>query len=171
MKTIKFLLFLLAGFITGCQYVEFEVSEIADEPKDTVTLTEPIRAYATYNIDDTSLDSTYTVLILFAKERLKDVTDTVIYFNGNVSNWEKKIIPANDKNYVIDTYGQPQKVTKDGLYVGARFILKDKGEYNIALVNSGNNWTDLTGSAFIRKDNSGLAWFNFDRGKITPSGN
>jgi len=170
MKKLIFFFVFGAVFLSGCEYVDFEVQIPTPEKKDTMVLKEPIKAFATIASSNGS-DSTYTVLILFAKERLKGVTDTVTYFNGNVSNWEKKIIPARDKNYVIDVYGKPQKVIKDGLYVGAEFILKDTGVYNIALINSGNNWTDLTGSAFIRKDNPGLAWFNFDRGKITPSGN
>lgn len=169
MKTKIFCIIFASLLLTGCEYVEYagldpDTPITPSEQGDTMVLKEPVVAFA-----GSAPDGAYTVLILFAKERLRDVTDTVIYFNGNVSNWEKKIIPASDKNYVIDN-GQPKKVAKDGLYIGAKFVLKDKGLYNIALVHSGNNWTDLSGSRFIRHDNPGLVWFDFNNGEIASSG-
>lgn len=169
MKAKIFCIIFASLLLMGCEYVEYtgldpDAPIVPLEQEDTMAIKEPVVTFA-----NSAPDGTYTVLILFAKERLKGVTDTVIYYNGNVVNWEKKIIPASDKNYIV-VNGQPVKVNENGLYVGAKFILKDKGEYNISLVHSGNNWTDLSGSRFIRHDNSGLAWFNFNDGEISSSG-
>ena len=139
----------------------FTIQSIVD-----ISTADPVKYFVTSNTD-----GTWTVLFLFSKERIKAVTDTAFYYNGLVNNWgEKKRIPIADKNYVIDSNGKPQRTTDVGKYIGANVILKDRGLYNIALIISGTNWTDLSGSAFIKQENSGLAWFFFDAGVVTSSG-
>jgi hypothetical protein len=140
---------------------DFTVQSIVD-----ISTADPVKCFVTGNTD-----GTWTVLFLFSKERIKSVTDTAFYYNGLVNNWGQKIrIPIADKNYVIGIDGKPQRTTDIGKYIGASVILKNRGLYNIALIDSTGNWVDLSGSIFIRQENTGLAWFFFDDGVVTSSG-
>lgn len=130
-----------------------------------LSTTDPVKYFVTDNED-----GSWTVLFLFSKERLKTVSDTIFYYDGLVTDWEKKIIPSEDKSYVINTNGQAERTSDIGKYIGVSLVLKERGLYNIALIYSETNWTDLSGSSFIKEENPGLAWFFFDNGIITPSG-
>jgi hypothetical protein len=114
-------------------------------------------------------DGTWRVLFLFSKERVKYATDNNYYYNGLVTDWAKKTVPENF-NYIIDKNGNPQITDDVGKYIGIKVILSARGLYNIALIHSYDNWTDLSGSAFIRSDNPGLAWFWFEGGEVIPQG-
>lgn len=139
----------------------FAVQSIVD-----ISTVDPVKYFVTANTD-----GTWNVLFLFSKERTKSIVDTAFFFNGLVNNWGKnKRIPKVDKNYVIGTDGKPQRTTDVGKYIGVSLTLKDRGLYNIALVDSAGNWINLSGSSFIKAENPGLAWFFFDAGVITPSG-
>lgn len=132
---------------------------------DDISTVDPVRYFVTGNND-----GTWTVLFLFSKERTKNTKDSGYCYNGLVSNWTKKDISNTGKNYVIGIDGKPQKTSDVGKYIGASVILKDRGLYNIVLASSDNIWTDLSGSAFVKQENTGLAWFFFDSGIVTPNG-
>lgn len=126
---------------------------------------DPVRYFVTANTN-----GTWNVLLLFSKERIKSATDSILYYNGSVCGWEKKLISDSEKHYVIGTDGKPVKVNDVGKYVGVNLTLSGSGVYSIALVHSVSVWADLSGSAFIKQDNVGLAWFSFDKGVIVPNG-
>lgn len=112
----------------------------------------------------------WDVLFLFSKERLRFATSKDYYFNGLVTNWQKKGVPE-DNAYIINAAGKPEATKDVGKYVGVKINIQDRGLYNIALINSGENWTDFSGSRFIRTDNPGLVWFWFEEGTVVPQGN
>lgn len=130
-----------------------------------ISKADPIQYFATDNGN-----STWTVLILISAERMKMATDTAMFYNGLVSNWVLQAIPSAGRNYIITTDGKPQVVTGVGKYIGTKIILGVSGLYNIAFVHSVDNWADLSGSSYIRKESQGLAWFYFERGVISPRG-
>jgi len=127
---------------------------------------DPIRYFVTNNGN-----GTYNVLLLFSRERLRYATDTNYYYTGSVNNWEQTpILPAH-KRYVITPTGQPQMTTDVGKYVGVNLTMTSSlSSHNIALVHSDGIWTDLSGSAFIKEANPGLAWFSFYDGVLIPQG-
>ena len=109
------------------------------------------------------------ILFLFSKERISQATGDNFYYNGSVSNWVKKLIPEDDHNYIISG-GVPTKTTDVGKYIGVRLSL-DIGEHSLALVHSDNEWANLSGSRFIKKEeNTGMVIFSFDGSKIIPLG-
>lgn len=126
---------------------------------------DPVRYFITANTN-----GTWNVLLLFSKERIKSATDSILYYNGNVSGWEKKLISDSEKHYVINAEGKPVKTNDVGKYAGVSLTLSTSGIYSIALVHSVSVWADLSGSAFIKQDNVGLAWFTFDKGVVIPNG-
>lgn len=130
-----------------------------------ISSADPVRFFTTNNGN-----GSWQVLVLISKERLKYATDTNFYYNGLVSNWEKKSIPYANKSYVIGTDGKPVAVKSPGKYIGIDIKLSVTGLYNLALIYDQTIWADLSGSTFIRKENPGLAWFYFDAGVITPKG-
>lgn len=130
-----------------------------------ISKADPIQYFATDNGNNT-----WTVLILVSAERLKMATDTAMFYNGLVSNWVLRAIPSAGRNYNITTDGKPQVVTGVGKYIGTKIVLGVAGLYNIAFIHSVDNWADLSGSSYIRKENQGLAWFYFERGTISPRG-
>jgi len=150
-------------------------AQFADGSSETRTFTivsvfdiseaDPVRAFS-YNNND----GTWTVLFLFSKERIRYATDSVFYYNGTVSDWKQQIIPTSDHNYIIDQNGNPQITQDVGKFIGVKVKLVARGSYNIALIHSGDNWTDFSGSAFVQ-DNPGLVLFWFDGGEIIPKGN
>lgn len=129
-----------------------------------ISTADPVRCFTTRNNDNS-----WKVLILISKERLRYATDTTYYYNGLISNWEKKIVPFANKNYVIDALGKPQVAKSPGKYIGVEVNLSVTGEYNVALIYDQSLWADLSGSNFIRKENPGLAWFYFDANTGTIS--
>jgi len=152
---------ILAKFANGSTETRtFKVKSVVD-----ISTADPIRTFVT-----SKTDGSWDVLILFSKERIRHATDNVFYYTGSVSEWQKKTIPKTDHNYVIGTNGQPAKTTDVGKYIGVTVNLKTRGEYSIALVHSGNNWADFSGSAFIKAAEPGLAVFWFDGGNITARG-
>ncbi len=140
----------------------FKVQSVTD-----LSTTDPVRCFTTNNGN-----GTWQVLILLSKERLKYATDTNFYYNGLISNWEKKIIPYANKSYVIGTDNKPVIVKDQGKFIGVDIKLSVSGLYNLALIYDQTIWSDLSGSSYIRKENPGLAWFYFDAttGTITPKG-
>jgi len=138
----------------------FSVVCVAD-----ISTADPIRYFVTSNGN-----GTWNVLLLFSKERIKGASDTILYYNGLVTNWVKTVIPVADKYYVINSSGLPVRVNDVGKYAGVNLTLSVNGLYNIALIHSVSLWADLSGSAFTRQDNPGLAWFNFTAGVVTPAG-
>ncbi|MFZ4632402.1 MAG: hypothetical protein ACOYL8_04360 [Patescibacteria group bacterium] len=138
----------------------FKIQSVLD-----ISSADPVRCFTTNNNN-----GTWQVLILVSKERLKYAVDTNFYYNGLVSNWEKKAIAYATKSYVIGTDGKPAVVKSPGKYIGIDIKLSVSGLYNFALIYDQTIWADLSGSAFIRKENAGLAWFYFDSGVITAKG-
>ena len=125
---------------------------------------DPVRAF----ISEVK-NSKAEVLFLFSKERIAHAKNLDFYYNGSVSNWTKRLIPATDFHYIIRN-GLAEKVNEDGKYIGVRLSGLEIGEYSIALVHSDNEWADLSGSLFIRPENRDLAHFYFDGTKIIPQG-
>jgi hypothetical protein len=138
----------------------FKVQSVID-----MSTADPVRVFTTANTD-----GTWNVLFLFSKERVKYATSTEFSYNGTVTNWVQKAVPTADKNYIVGIDGKPLATTDVGKYVGVKIVLKDKGVYNVALIHSGKDWTDLSGSKFIRTDNPGLCWFSFDGGVVVANG-
>ncbi|HZJ41740.1 MAG TPA: hypothetical protein VFD51_01865 [Patescibacteria group bacterium] len=130
-----------------------------------ISTVDPVKVFITEGGNDN-----WNVLFLFSKERLRYATDNNYYYNGTVTDWTQKPVLAGDTNYIIDVNGNPQITTDIGKYVGVKMSLSARGLYNIALIHSGDNWTNLSGSSFIRSDNPGLVWFWFEDGKIIPQG-
>lgn len=138
----------------------FKVVSILD-----ISSADPVQCFTTKNVD-----GSWQALFLFPKDRLKYATDTNYYYNGLVSNWEKKSIPYANKSYVIGIDGKPVAVKGPGKYIGVDIKLSVAGLYNLTIIYDATIWADLSGSAFIRKENPGLAWFYFDAGVVTPKG-
>ncbi|MFA6514270.1 MAG: hypothetical protein WCT50_03230 [Patescibacteria group bacterium] len=138
----------------------FKVQSVVD-----MSTADPVRVFTTANTD-----GTWNVLFLFSKERVKYATSTEFAYNGNVTAWVQKAVPTTDRNYIIGVDGKPITTTDVGKYIGVKIILKEKGVYNICLIHSGKDWTNLSGSKFIRSDNSGLCWFSFDSGVVVANG-
>ncbi len=111
----------------------------------------------------------WDVLFLFSKERLKYATSSTYYYDGVIADWKKQLVP-NKNSYVLDKFGEPQQTDDTGMYVGVKIHFSKNGLSNIALIHSGDNWTDLSGSRFVRTENKGLAWFLFQDGVVTPQG-
>lgn len=125
---------------------------------------DPVRAFV-LSSDGTKGE----ILFLFSKERIASATKADFYYNGSVSNWTKKLIPETDHNYIISG-GVPTKTTDVGKYIGVRLSL-EIGEHSLALVHSDNEWANLSGSRFIKKEeNAGMVLFFFNGDKIIPLG-
>ncbi len=139
---------------------KFIVQCVAD-----ISIVDPVRVFTSNNNN-----GTWQVLLLVSKERLKYATDTNYYYNGSITNWEKKIIPYLNKSYVIGTDGKPVVVKSPGKYLGIDLKLSTTGLYSLACVYNQSMWADLSGSSFIRKENAGLTWFYFENGVVTPKG-
>lgn len=127
---------------------------------------DPVKVFVTPSGDN------WNVLFLLRKERVRHATDTNFYYNGSITNWEQVAISPADKRYIINSSGLPQRVNDVGKYIGVNLTMSstDNGEYNMALIHSGDNWADFSGSAFIRQDNPGLLHFLFENGVITAQG-
>ena len=165
MKTIKFLWLISAIFLVSCNYVEF--NPIVKPVTDTTV----IKLDSVHFFVNSNDSGAWNVLFLFPKEVIVNSTDTTFYYIGDLSNWLKITIPFADKSYEIIN-GKAQRCSKTvSKYIGVNFKINTTGLYNIALVYDGNVWADLTGrTAMLRVDNSGLAWFYFDQGILTPKG-
>lgn len=140
----------------------FKIQSIPD-----ISTADPVHSFTTNNGN-----GTWQVLILISKERLKYAVDSNFYYNGLISNWEKKIIPYANKSYVIGMDNKPVIVKDQGKFIGVDIKLSVSGLYNLALIYDQTIWSDLSGSSYIRNENPGLAWFYFDTttGTITPKG-
>ena len=138
----------------------FKVQSVVD-----ISTADPVRVFTTANTD-----GTWNVLLLFSKERVKYATSNEFAYNGTVTNWVQKAVPTADKNYIVGIDGKPLATTDVGKYIGIKIVLKDKGIYNIALIHSGKDWADLSGSKFIRQNNPGLVFFSFDGGVVIANG-
>jgi|GEM_PF-1662977 hypothetical protein len=127
---------------------------------------DPIRHFITNNGD-----GTYNVLLLFSRERLRHASDTNFFYIGNVSDWKRVSIKPKYKRYVITPTGKPQMTSDVGKYVGVNLkITPSLSSHNIAIIHSDSLWADFSGSAFVKKDNPGLAWFTLHDGALTPQG-
>lgn len=138
---------------------EFTVISVLD-----VSSTDPVQIFS-----EKKSDGSFDVLFLFSKERLRFASSDKYFYNGLVTEWKVKPVPE-DNAYIIDKDGKPKKTKDVGKYVGLTINLKLKGLYNIALIHSETNWTDLSGSKFVKADNPGLVWFWFEDGEIIPQG-
>ncbi len=127
---------------------------------------DPVQFFVTPN------GNQWNVLFLLSKERVRHATDTNFYYNGSISDWEQVAIPPADKRYIIGTNGIPQRTNDVGKFIGVNLTMgsNHNGEYTMALIHSGNNWADFSGSAFIRQSNPGLLYFSFTNGVIVPQG-
>lgn len=151
----------IASFENGTTETRsFTVHSVLD-----ISEVDPVKFY-TYD----NGDGTWNILVLISKERIRHSTSNVYYFDGLVVDWEKKVIPEGDHNYIIDKNGNPQITSDVGKYIGIKFSLSARGLYNLALIHSGNNWADLSGSTYIRSENPGLVYFWFEDGEIIPQG-
>lgn len=138
---------------------EFKVISVLD-----ISSVDPVQIFS-----EKKSDGTWDMLFLFSKERLRFASSNKYYYNGLVSEWKIKPLPDNNA-YIIDKDGKPKKTSDVGKYVGLTINMKLKGLYNIALIHSETNWTDLSGSKYLRSDNPGLAWFWLEDGEVIPQG-
>jgi len=134
-----------------------------------ISKVDPVKVFASRNSNNA-----WDILVLFSKNRVKGSLSSAYSFNGQCIEWKgPRAIPEEDRSYILDSNGSPQRTTDVGKYVGARFSLNRSDDYNIALIYGDGLWADLSGSEFVNvKNNVGLANFYFDNstGKITPKG-
>lgn len=134
-----------------------------------ISKVDPVKMWATKNANNS-----WDFLVLFSKNRVRGSLSSAYSFNGQCIGWQgPRAIPEEDRSYILDSNGNPQRTTDVGKYVGARFTLDRSDDYNIALIYGDGLWADLSGSEYVdAKKNVGLANFYFDQstGKITPRG-
>lgn len=108
------------------------------------------------------------LLFLFSKKRISNITRNNLMFIGTITDWKERIVPLDDYNYVI-IEGRAEKVLTGGDYVGVRFPFFIGYFGKIALIHSGNLWSDLSGSVFTKTTENTLASFKLEE-KVIPLG-
>ncbi len=105
------------------------------------------------------------VLVLFKRERLR-YAEEPFYLVGDHTDWKKVKVTLSD--YDIEQ-GDPVRGTSSSQYLGTTITVADEMNYSFALVHSGDQWADFSGSAYVR-ENPGLLFLAVSKGKVKPLG-
>lgn len=159
--------------------IEVKVEVIfSNETKETSTfkiisvhdlsMADPVRVFVT-----STSNSGAEVLFLFSKERISSATSEDFYVIGSATDWQKRLIPEADHNYIIKD-GSPEKINDVGTHMGYKIVLP-VGENSLALVYadeiSDNIWANFSGSSFVKsEENPGLLVFHFNGQQVVPLG-